>query len=134
MSTKQPIREHLSFQNYDKNFNFNSDRFCCSSRGFKHRQAVYSQYPPIVVSKDYSVNRNYTDKDLATPLWAKQVFGDSGNTYTFNVQQRSYVECGRQPSGFTFNEAPCASKRVATVNPGCCDRTVNSYEFSYNYN
>lgn len=129
--SKQPIREHLSFQNYDKNFNFNADRFCCSERGFKHRQAVYSQYAPIVVSNDYSVNRNYTDKDLATPLWMKQVFGDSGNTYTFNTQKHSYVECGRMPSGFTFNEAPCASKRTATVNPGCCERTVNSYEFKY---
>ena len=118
------VREHLGYnlKDYNPCFNFNSDNFCCSKRGYHHRQNVLLSECPLTKTDDYTRPRNYDPEDKR-PLWLKATGLVDPDPYTFTPQDRWNIWCSRMPCSLDQKGVPCQKNMPTCSNPGNCGGT-----------
>ena len=118
------VREHLGYNltYYNPCFNFNQDNFCCSKRGYHHRQNVLLSECPLTATDDYTRPRNYDPEDKR-PLWLKETGLVDPDPYTFTPQDRWHVWCSRMPCSLDQKGVPCQKNMPVCSNPADCGRT-----------
>lgn len=116
-----------TMRNYDPCFNYNADRFCCSKRGYHHRENVLLSNCQLTKSNDYSRPRNFMYGDDARPQWIKTLGVAEPQGYVFTPQDTWNIWCGRMPCSVDQKGVPCQAKMPVYNRPvGCaCGKSGN---------
>ncbi len=120
MTMREGLGYNLTY--YDPCFDYNLDRFCCSKRGYHHRQNVLLSECPLTPSNDYTRPRNYDPEDKR-PLWLKETGLVDPDPYTFSPQDRWHIWCSRMPCSLDQKGVPCQKNMPVCSNPGNCGST-----------
>jgi len=118
MSYREGLGYNLRY--YDPAFSFNADRFCCSQRGAHHRQNVLLSETPLLVSDDYSRQRNNDPYDTR-PMWMRTTGMVDPTPYDFTPQNRWYVWCSRMPCSCDQKGVPCQKHMTTAKNNWTCN-------------
>ena len=113
------VKEGLSGMYNDACFNYNSDRFCCSKRGYHHRENVLLSECPLTKSTSYSQARYYNPNDQR-PLWLKTTGLVDPDPYTFTPQDRWHVFCSRMPCTIDQHGVPCQKNMPTCTSKANC--------------
>lgn len=128
------IREGLGFcqKNYEPCFNYNSDNFACSNRGFQLLQNVLeSENGPHKQTPSTPYEVQFANRDYETESLDERKVGLLlPDPYNFVPQGSYYIFNSRAPRNLSFipNVISCTSNPPSNARtPACCNRTYSKY-------